>query len=105
LKDVKAKSKIGIPILSKIPILGMLVTRETTDTEKIDLLIFIHARILTPGEFTEEQMQRLMEKYTDSLAIKERLRPAKTKKSKSDKAVPKASSPNQGYVLKKEEGT
>ncbi len=105
LKDVKAKSKIGIPILSKIPILGMLMTRETTDTEKVDLLIFIHARILTPGEFTEEQMQKLMKQYTESLAIKEKLRPAKTKKSKPDKAVPKTTSANQGYVVKKEEGT
>ncbi|MDD5450055.1 MAG: type IV pilus secretin PilQ [Candidatus Omnitrophica bacterium] len=48
LKDVKSKGKFSVPILGKIPILGMLFTRDTNDTEKIDLLIFITARIMEP---------------------------------------------------------
>jgi type II secretory pathway component HofQ len=35
--------------LSQIPILGLLFTRDTYDTEKIDLLIFITAKIMQPG--------------------------------------------------------
>jgi len=50
LKDVKSKGKFTVPILGKIPILGVLFTRDTTDTEKIDLLIFITAKIVNPPE-------------------------------------------------------
>jgi len=50
LKDVKSKSKFSVPILGKIPILGALFTRETNDSEKIDLLIFITAKIMEPAE-------------------------------------------------------
>ncbi|MDP3787570.1 MAG: type IV pilus secretin PilQ [Candidatus Omnitrophota bacterium] len=56
LKDVKSQGKIGIPILSDIPLIGGLFTRRTTDVEKIDLLIFITARIVKPGELTEQEM-------------------------------------------------
>lgn len=56
LKDVKSKGKIGIPILSDLPIVGDLFTRRTNDIEKIDLLIFITARIIRPGELTEQEM-------------------------------------------------
>jgi type II secretory pathway component GspD/PulD (secretin) len=41
LKDVKAKETMGIPFLSKIPILGPIFRRDTVDTQKIDLLVFI----------------------------------------------------------------
>jgi len=51
LKDVKSEARIGIPILSKIPLLGLLFQRKVIDTEKIDLLIFITARIVKPGEY------------------------------------------------------
>jgi type IV pilus assembly protein PilQ len=50
LKDVKGVSEVGIPFLSKIPILGALFTRNTVDTQKIDLLIFITARVVRPDE-------------------------------------------------------
>ncbi|MCX5715365.1 MAG: type IV pilus secretin PilQ [Candidatus Omnitrophica bacterium] len=49
LKDVKSKGKFTVPILGKIPLLGLLFTRDTYDTEKIDLLIFITAKIVEPG--------------------------------------------------------
>lgn len=50
LKDIKKKGKIGVPFLKDIPVLGNLFTRETNDTEKIDLLIFITARIVKSEE-------------------------------------------------------
>ena len=50
LKDVKSEQEIGVPILSKIPVIGWLFKRKTTDIEKIDLLIFITANIIEPGE-------------------------------------------------------
>jgi type IV pilus assembly protein PilQ len=49
LKDVKSKSKYKVPFLGDIPLLGLLFTRDTVDTEKIDLLIFITARIIEPA--------------------------------------------------------
>jgi type IV pilus assembly protein PilQ len=54
LKDVKSKEIIGVPILSKIPLLGLLFQRRTTDIEKIDLLIFITAHIVKEGVSSEE---------------------------------------------------
>ena len=56
LKDVKSKGRIGIPILGDIPIIGNLFSRATNDTSKIDLLIFITARVIRPGELTEEEI-------------------------------------------------
>jgi len=56
LKDVKSKGKIGVPLLSDIPVIGALFTRTTDDVEKIDLLIFITARVIKPGELTEQEM-------------------------------------------------
>lgn len=50
LKDVKSKSVIGIPLLKDIPYLGKFFRRDTEDTQKIDLLIFITAKILEEGE-------------------------------------------------------
>lgn len=50
LKDVKTKQKIGIPYLKDVPGIGKLFTRDTEDTAKIDLLIFITAQVVHPGE-------------------------------------------------------
>ena len=46
LKDVKSKSVYSVPILGKIPLLGLLFRRDTVDLEKIDLIIFITAKIV-----------------------------------------------------------
>jgi general secretion pathway protein D len=59
LKDIKAKEKIGIPFLSKIPVLGLLFFRDTYDIVKMDLLIFITARILKDNEITAQELARL----------------------------------------------
>jgi len=50
LKDVKAKQVIGVPVLKDLPLIGRLFRRDTYDTEKIDLLIFITAKIAEPGK-------------------------------------------------------
>ena len=50
LKDVKKEGVIKVPILGDIPLLGLLFQRKTSDTEKIDLVIFITVKILEPGE-------------------------------------------------------
>jgi len=59
LKDVKSKQTIGIPFLKSIPFLGALFRRDTYDTQKVDLLIFITARIVKEGEFSEEEITKL----------------------------------------------
>ena len=56
LKDVKREEVIGIPFLSKIPLIGNLFKRTTTDNAKIDLLIFISARIADDDEFTPKEI-------------------------------------------------
>ena len=61
LKDVKSKSSIGIPFFSSIPLIGGLFRRDTYDTAKIDLLIFITARILEENEFPPEKIAKLQE--------------------------------------------
>ncbi len=60
LKDVKSKEFIGIPFLKDLPWgVGKLFGRETTNTQKIDLLIFIKARIIKEGEYTAEELAKL----------------------------------------------
>ncbi len=50
LKDIKTKERIGIPIFNKIPIIGTLFSRYTDDLEKVELLVFVTAKIVNPGE-------------------------------------------------------
>lgn len=59
LKDIKSKGELGIPFLSKIPFLGVFFKRETIDTSKIDLLIFITARIVKDEDFTPEEIAKM----------------------------------------------
>ena len=60
-KEIKSKSIIGVPFLSSIPILGALFRRETNDISKIDLLIFLTARVIKDDEFSPEEISRLEE--------------------------------------------
>ena len=59
LKDVKSKSIIGIPFLSKLPLVGIFFRRETVDTAKVDLMIFITAHVIKDDEFSSEEIARL----------------------------------------------
>ncbi len=61
LKDYLNKENIGIPFLNKIPGLGVLFGRETTKKTKIDLLIFLSARIVKDGDFTAAEIAKLQQ--------------------------------------------
>ena len=62
LKDVKSKGMTGIPFLSKIPLVGPIFRRDTLDTQKIDLLVFISAHIVKEGEFSPEEIAKMEER-------------------------------------------
>jgi len=57
LKDVLKEGKAGVPILSSIPILGLLFQRKTIDIEKIDLIIFIRAYIIESPVLNEAEQK------------------------------------------------
>ncbi len=60
LKDVKGKETIGIPFLKDLPWgIGKIFGRETVTNTKIDLLIFITARIIREDEYTPEELAKL----------------------------------------------
>jgi type IV pilus assembly protein PilQ len=64
LKDYKSKGTTGIPFLKNIPFLGPLFRRDTVDTAKVDLIIFITAHIVKEGEFTSEEIKNLEQRLT-----------------------------------------
>lgn len=70
LKDIKTKEIIGIPILKDLPWVGRLFGRETTNNEKIDLLIFITAKIIKEQEYTPEQIAELEKSLGRSVEVK-----------------------------------
>lgn len=99
LKDVKKKGKIGIPVLSDIPIVGAFFSRRTTDIEKIDLLIFITARIVKVGEFSEHEMT-MIQKARE--AGQPDVEPPAGKKEKKEKIKPEGyTKGNRGFIKKK----
>ena len=81
LKDVKSHDRLGVPFLGKIPLLGLLFSRASTDTEKIDLLIFITARILRFDQISPEDLAALKAKYETSIPVQGPLGSGATKKS------------------------
>lgn len=64
IKDAKSKQVIGIPFLSKIPILGNAFKRETIDVGKVDLLIFITARVVKEGELSDAEIAKLEQSFS-----------------------------------------
>ena len=50
LRDKKTTGQIKVPFLGSIPLLGMLFRRDTVNTEKIELLIFLTATIRDRAE-------------------------------------------------------
>lgn len=59
LKDVKNKSVSGIPFLKDLPYLGKIFGRDTVDTEKIDLIVFITAHIVKDGSLTPDEVAQI----------------------------------------------
>ncbi len=70
LKDIKSKSRIGVPFLGKLPLVGPFLSRTTIDTQKIDLLIFITATIVKPGALSSEEEEKLRQQYEGFLRAK-----------------------------------
>lgn len=80
LKDVKSKGMSGVPFLSKIPFAGPLFRRDTVDNEKIDLLVFITARIVKEGMSPEEVAK--LEDRMNTIAQKQKASVSDKKKKK-----------------------
>jgi type II secretory pathway component GspD/PulD (secretin) len=80
LKDIKSKQTIGIPFLSKIPLLGNLFKRQTDDVSKIDLLIFITARVLKEGELSPQEIAKLEQQLGKEQAVEKEVTAKKKKK-------------------------
>lgn len=70
LKDVKSKGITGIPFISKIPFLGVLFRRETIDTEKIELLVFISATVVKGGELSQDEIAKMEAKFSENKSFK-----------------------------------
>ena len=71
LKDVKTKEKIGVPFLMDIPWLGKFFTRETDNVSKVDLLIFITARIVEEGALSKEELAKFKQ-GVDYMPVKDK---------------------------------
>jgi len=62
ITDKKSTTIIGVPILKDIPFLGLFFQSRSTTISKIDLIIFITAKIIKDGHFSSEEIQRLEER-------------------------------------------
>jgi len=83
LKDVKGRETIGIPFLKDIPWgIGKLFGRETTMNTKIDLLIFITARIIVENEYTPEELAKLEKRLGRPAVVEIKKEPLDRKKKK-----------------------
>ncbi len=104
LKDVKSQGKIGIPFLSDIPIIGGIFTRRTNDVEKIDLLIFITARVVKPGELTDQEIamvKEAMEAGQPNITPEKAEEKIKEDKKDKPKAEGYTKAKNKGYLKKR----
>ena len=87
LKDVKTKTKTGIPFLVNLPWIGPFFGRDEDNVEKIDLLIFITAKIINEQEYTPEELVKLQKRLgqTAVTEIKEQPSIAKVKQAPVNK--------------------
>lgn len=49
LSDAKTKEVMGVPFLSNLPLIGKIFDRDTKNSQKIDLLIFLTVQIVRPS--------------------------------------------------------
>ncbi|MCM8779947.1 MAG: hypothetical protein NC914_02225 [Candidatus Omnitrophica bacterium] len=56
LSDIKTKEDVGVPWLKDIPLLGIFFKRHTYKKDKVDLLIFMTAKIVRPGEIIPQEI-------------------------------------------------
>ncbi|MCX5705586.1 MAG: secretin and TonB N-terminal domain-containing protein [Candidatus Omnitrophica bacterium] len=91
LKDENGKETQGIPFLENIPLLGGVFRRDTYTKRKIDLLIFITARVIKEGEYTEEELAKLREnlgKEAKEIAAMDKRKKKKKVSVKIDNTTP-----------------
>jgi type II secretory pathway component GspD/PulD (secretin) len=69
LKDVKTKTKVGIPFLVNLPWIGQFFGRDKDNVEKVDLLIFITARIIRDGDYSPEELAKLEKRLGRSAVV------------------------------------
>jgi type II secretory pathway component GspD/PulD (secretin) len=48
IRESKQTTQIKVPFLGSIPLLGILFRRDTVSTEKVELLIFLTAKVRNP---------------------------------------------------------
>ncbi len=104
LKDVKAKSRIGLPFLGKLPLLGPIFSRHTTDMEKIDLLIFITAKIVEPGTLSPDETEKLRQRYEEFFRdqVRRKRSEPQARRPVSRETLPADSPPgNRGFIYRK----
>ncbi|MFH1442384.1 MAG: hypothetical protein ABIH18_10155 [Candidatus Omnitrophota bacterium] len=70
ISDVKGKETIGIPFISKIPLLGDLFKRDINTVSKVDLLIFITAHIIQEDDFNSKSIAHLEDKMENKNKFK-----------------------------------
>ena len=82
LKDVKTKTKVGIPFLVELPWIGKFFGRDKDNIEKVDLLIFITAKIVKEGEYTPEKLAKLEKRVHQGASLQIVKEPVDIKKKK-----------------------
>lgn len=82
LKDVKTKTKVGIPFLVNLPWVGKFFGRDKDNVEKVDLLIFITAKIIKEGEYTPEELAKLKKRLNQGSVVELNKEPVDRKKKK-----------------------
>jgi general secretion pathway protein D len=82
LKDVKTKTRVGIPFLVDLPWVGKFFGRDEDSVEKIDLLIFITARIVKPNDYSPEELTKLEERLNQRPSAEPNKVPAARKKKR-----------------------
>lgn len=65
MKDDSSVSTSGVPVLSRIPLLGWLFKSQSTTSEKTNLLVFITAHIID----TREDMQEVLERRGQATSL------------------------------------
>jgi type II secretory pathway component GspD/PulD (secretin) len=90
LSDKDGKETQGIPFLEDVPLFGGLFRRDTYVKKKLDLLMFITARIVKEGELSPEELAKLQDnlgKYQKEIVAAEKKKKKKVN-VKIDSAQP-----------------
>jgi general secretion pathway protein D len=93
-RNIKVKNKT--PVLSQIPLVGKAFTRDQTNKEKVELLIFITPKILDTIEDAKVALKEKVEKTSFKHKIKDLLKNMKIKQAE----LPE----NQEYILERGSG-